>query len=173
MARKVIVAAKLRKTMEWTAIVAAVAFPVTFAGSSVFGTFTVNLDRRENFADITLRKALADDVKQPASLNPEALLAKPLFVSTRQPFKFEIPVPGVAAPGPIELPQLPHYRVGGVMISPQSSKVLLRVPNVDGGRWLSEGDLTPEGWSVASIKGNQVLLARGEQTIGFNLYESR
>jgi hypothetical protein len=162
----------MRRIAGWSAIAAAVIVPVTFAASAVFGTFTVDLDRRESFADLNYRKALVRDLQGSAAPQPDALLAKPLFVASRLPFKSEAPPVQAALPAPVEMVAAPAYRIGGVMITPQSRKVLLRSPDVAATQWLSEGDVTAQGWTVSSIEVNRVAIARGEQRVAFDLYAS-
>jgi hypothetical protein len=171
MARQLRGSMRMRKAVGLTAIAAAVIVPVTFAASAVFGTFTVDLDRRESFADLAYRKALVRDLHGSAAPQPNALLAKPLFVASRLPFTPEPPpAVQVAAPAPVEMAAAPTYRIGGVMITPQSRKVLLRSPDIAATQWLSEGDVTAQGWTVSSIEVNKVALARGDQRVAFDLY---
>jgi hypothetical protein len=163
----------MRRAAGWIAIAAAVIVPVTFAASAVFGTFTVDLDRRENFADLNYRKALVRDLQGSAAPQPNALLAKPLFVAGRLPFKAEPPTVQAALPAAVEVVvAAPTYRIGGVMITPQSRKVLLRSPDIADTQWLSEGDVTAQGWTVSSIEENRVAIARGGQRVAFDLYTS-
>lgn len=164
---------RLRRAAGPAATAAAVIIPVTLAGSSVFGTFTVDLDRREGLADLSRRKALVESLQQPAGVTTDALLAKPLFLAARQPFRVEVQSAPAPAPAPIQVMPAPTYRIGGVMISPETRKVLLRGPDSPTGQWLAEGDITAQGWMVSSIAENKVSLARDRQSAVFDLYASR
>jgi hypothetical protein len=97
-----------------------------------------------------------------------------LFVATRLPSNGEMP-PQARPLLPVQAEDVtpPAYRVGGIMITARSRKVLLRTPELSGGQWLIEGDVTAQGWTVSSIDGNRVALARGTHRIAFELYASR
>jgi hypothetical protein len=112
------------------------------------------------------------DLQGSAAPQPNALLAKPLFVAGRLPFRAEPPAAQAALPAAVEVVAAPTYRIGGVMITPQSRKVLLRSPDIAATQWLSEGDVTAQGWTVSSIEVNRVAIARGEQRVAFDLYAS-
>jgi hypothetical protein len=174
MAGKLMDGLRLSKALGWSALAAAIMIPATFAGTAMFGTFDVDLERRENIADLKDRKALAKDLVGVPTRKPNALLTKPLFVATRLPFNGEMP-PQARPLLPVQAEDVtpPAYRVGGIMITARSRKVLLRTPELSGGQWLIEGDVTAQGWTVSSIDGNRVALARGTHRIAFELYASR
>jgi hypothetical protein len=174
MAGKLVTSIKLRKALGWAALAIGVITPAMLAGSAVFGTFNVDLERRENISDLSHRKALARDLVGNSAEKPNALLTKPLFVAGRMPIKIEAPPqPLIVSPVVAETVTPPSYRVGGVMIALHSRKVLLRTPELTGGQWLSEGEVTAQGWTVASIETNRVALARGAQRISLDLYTPR
>jgi hypothetical protein len=96
---------------------------------------------------------------------PNALLARPLFSpSRRQPVQaepiVETPAEVVSvAPAPEEPP--PSYIVGGLVVSAEVRKILLRREQREAAKWLSQGDMTGEGWTIVSIKPDGVVLERG------------
>jgi hypothetical protein len=99
------------------------------------------------------------------------LATRPLFSPLRQK-----PVPRVVAapppPPPVQRPAPPpppDYAIGGLVIAASVRKVLLRAPGRAGGKWLKEGEVTAEGWSVNKIESGNVVLAQGDRTIRFAL----
>ncbi|GEO17699.1 hypothetical protein MAE02_53950 [Microvirga aerophila] len=95
---------------------------------------------------------------------PDALVARPLFSpSRRQAAQIEpmveppVEVASVASP-PEEPP--PSYIVGGLIVSAEVRKILLRREQREAAKWLSQGDVTGEGWTVVSIKTDGAILER-------------
>ena len=99
------------------------------------------------------------------AFKPDALRVKPLFSPTRTPPDMatpeEEPVRPVEAepPPPIEVPP-PSYIVGGVVVAPSMRKTLLRTEQREKGRWVSQGEMTAEGWKVSSVERDTVVLER-------------
>lgn len=99
------------------------------------------------------------------SLGPRAEFAetidRPLFMSTRRP-----PVPGLVEPEPDEEPPpappatLPGFALRGVVISPEERFALLQVAGAAELRKVNVGEQV-DGWEVASIGPNRVVLKQG------------
>jgi len=96
---------------------------------------------------------------------PDALVARPLFsASRRQPVQPEPvveppPNPISSAPPPEEPP--PSYIVGGLIVSDGVRKILLKREQREAAKWLSQGEMTGEGWTIVSIKTDGAILERG------------
>ena len=96
---------------------------------------------------------------------PDALIVRPLFSpGRRQAAQIEpimeppAEVASVASP-PEELP--PSYIVGGLIVSAEVRKILLRREQREAVKWLSQGDMTGDGWTVVSIETDGAILKRG------------
>jgi hypothetical protein len=96
---------------------------------------------------------------------PDALIVRPLFSpGRRQAAQIEpimeppAEVASVASP-PEEL--RPSYIVGGLIVSAEVRKILLRREQREAVKWLSQGDMTGDGWTVVSIKTDGAILKRG------------
>lgn len=89
-----------------------------------------------------------------------ATVARPLFSPTRQPeLPPPAPVAAAAAPLPAPAAPVPPGTLLGILISPQGSAAILRLP---GGRseTVSEGG-SVEGWLVRQVSPDRVLLSSG------------
>ena len=64
----------------------------------------------------------------------------------------------------------PSYIVGGVVISNDLRKTLLRREPREAGRWMTEGQTTQEGWRISSVRPDGITLSRGDREIGFALH---
>jgi hypothetical protein len=62
-------------------------------------------------------------------------------------------------PAPPQVPP-PSYIVGGIVITPTARKTLLRTQPREPGRWVGQGEMTAEGWTVSSVEREAVLLDR-------------
>jgi hypothetical protein len=51
-------------------------------------------------------------------------------------------------------------------------KTLLRQEPHGPGRWLSQGETTPDGWVIESIRPDGVTIVRGTREIAFTLHGS-
>jgi hypothetical protein len=153
--------------------IAAAAGSLHFAWAGIFGPLPVRADViRTETAPAVLAVLRAGD---PPPFEPAALVARPLFSPSRSP---PVPTPASvvpeAPPAPVlavslEQPPDPAYVVGGVVISPAFRKVLLRAEGWAKGRWLREGESTPEGWTVSQISAAKVILARAKRELSLPL----
>jgi hypothetical protein len=96
---------------------------------------------------------------------PDALVTRPLFsASRRQPVQpepvVEPPVEAASVASSPEEPP-PSYIVGGVIVSAGVRKILLRREQREAAKWLSQGEMTGEGWTIVSIKTDGAVLERG------------
>lgn len=94
---------------------------------------------------------------------PDALIARPLFSSSRRPKAPAEPVPEPVEAMPAAPPEVPPpaYIIDGVIISDNIRKILLRRERREPGQWVSEGEKTREGWTVVSINANATVLKQG------------
>jgi hypothetical protein len=95
----------------------------------------------------------------------DALLARPVFSPTRSAQRAAPPpepVDVVAEEPPPAPPQVqpPSYIVGGIVITPTARRTLLRTQPREPGRWVGQGEMTAEGWTVSSVEREAVLLDR-------------
>jgi hypothetical protein len=165
-------AAGLRLTALLVASVAAAA-SLHLAWTGIFGPLPVRAEIvRTETAPAVLAVLQAGD---PPPFEPAALVERPLFSPTRTdpkppatPVVVETPAAPVLAASLQEAPD-PAFVVGGVVISPAFRKVLLRGEGWAKGRWLREGESTPEGWTVSKISAAKVTLSRGKRELSFPL----
>jgi hypothetical protein len=102
---------------------------------------------------------------------PEALVARPVFSATRRPRGEIEPVPEPEAPEPAAPPHPPappSYLVDGVMVFAETRKILLRRQPREPGQWLSQGDTTQEGWTILSIRADEIVLEQGGQSVAMS-----
>jgi hypothetical protein len=105
------------------------------------------------------------------AFTPESLIARPVFSATRRPreeiapaLEAEAPEPA-AAPAP---PAPPSYLVDGVMVFAETRKILLRRQPREPGQWLSQGDTTQEGWTILSIRADEIVLEQGGRSVAMS-----
>ena len=102
------------------------------------------------------------------AFTPEALIGRPLFAPNRRPREEIEPLPEPevaesAAPPPPPAP--PPYLVDGVMVFAETRKILLRNQPREQGQWLSQGDTTQDGWTIVSIRADEIVLQQGERSV--------
>ena len=105
------------------------------------------------------------------AFTPEALIARPLFAPNRKPREEMEPVaePEVAesaAPPPPAAP--PSYLVDGVMVFADTRKILLRHQPREPGQWLSQGDTTRDGWTIVSIRADEIVLEQDGRSVAMS-----
>jgi len=99
------------------------------------------------------------------------LLEKPLFLESRiRPTQQQTPPLAQAAAEPNDNTAMPNYVVGGIVIAPPTRKALLRAPNNKSGRWLDEGQTTPDGWTIQSVAADSVVLTNGPRRFVVYIY---
>jgi hypothetical protein len=96
---------------------------------------------------------------------PDALIVRPLFSPSRRQAPqiepmVEPPAEVASVASPPEAPP-PSYIVGGLIVSAEVRKILLRREQREAVKWLSQGDMTGDGWTVVSIKTDGAILVRG------------
>jgi hypothetical protein len=142
------------------------AWSVEFARASLLDPLDLAHEAGRGGREPGLQLAALAGSDSPA-YEPGLLVTKPLFSPSRTP-----PAPPVAAPPPepeppppvrVEERPPPRYIVGGVIVSPALRKTLLRKQKREPGQWLSQGEKTREGWTVATISPDEVILTRGER----------
>jgi hypothetical protein len=93
-----------------------------------------------------------------------ALLARPVFSPSRsRPIESSGEIaapPPPPPPGRQEPLAAPSYVVGGVIVAPGIRKTLLRQDGGEAGAWLRHGESTPDGWTVAFIAPDRVVVER-------------
>jgi hypothetical protein len=111
----------------------------------------------------------------PPLFAPAALVERPLFSPTRtdpKPPPTPVVVEAAVAPIPaasVEQTPDPNLVIVGVVISPGLRKVLLRGEGWPKGRWLRDGESTPEGWTVSKISAEKVVLSRAKRELSLPL----
>jgi hypothetical protein len=102
------------------------------------------------------------------TFTPGVLIARPLFSPNRKP-RGQIeptPEPEVAEPAaPPPPPAPPSYLVDGVMVFAETRKILLRHQPREPGQWLSQGDTTRDGWTIVSIRADEIVLEQGGRSV--------
>ena len=104
-----------------------------------------------------------------APFRATALASKPLFMPGRAPPAAPAPPPPptvVSRPEPPPPPP-PAYVVSGIVISAGIRRVLLRTDPASG-QWLSQGQVTKEGWTVAVVEPDTVILRHGKRELALS-----
>jgi hypothetical protein len=149
------------------ALVALSSGSVHLAWGSVADTFIV--DKTGHEPSVMAPMLAAFQSNQDTGFTPDALIIRPLFSASRRPRARVEPVPEPPpqvvsiAPPPEEPP--PVYIVGGVIVSSGIRKILLRREPREPAKWLNQGEMTGEGWTIASIRADAVVLERGGREV--------
>jgi hypothetical protein len=102
----------------------------------------------------------------------DMLASRPLFVPSRTPATIEPPPAPVTseavAPGPEPEPVLPDYKIAGVFLSRGERRALLRTASQPA-QWISQGEVTKEGWTVVAVSAEKAILRRREQEISLSM----
>jgi hypothetical protein len=160
-------ATSLIKSVALCGLVAISSGSVHLAWGSVSDTVTTEQTEQAGAGPLPMLAALQQS--EEIAFAPDALVARPLFSATRRPRATVDPVveptPEIVsiAPPPEEPP--PVYIVGGVIVSTGVRKILLRRELREPAKWLSQGEMTGEGWTIASIRSDGVVLKRGEREV--------
>jgi hypothetical protein len=153
-------------TMALIGLAGLAVLSVEFARASLLDPLEVSREAGRGGREPGLQLAALAGSDSPA-YEPGLLVTKPLFSPSRTP-----PGPPVAAapepepePAPVVVEEQPppRYIVGGVIVSPALRKTLLRKQPREPGQWLSQGEKTRDGWTVATISPGEVILTRGER----------
>jgi hypothetical protein len=107
--------------------------------------------------------------KPDAAFQATVLASKPLFMPSRAPPAAIAPPPPpavVSRPEPPPPPP-PAYLVSGIVISAGIRRVLLRTDPASG-QWLSQGEVTKEGWTVAVVEPDTVILRHGKRELALS-----
>jgi len=110
------------------------------------------------------------------AFSPDALVTRPLFSPDRKSRIKVEPVPEPQTfepPAPPLPPAPPSYLVDGIMVSGEIRKTLLRRRPREPGQWLNQGDTTQEGWTIASIKADGIVLEQGGRAVAMSLRAAR
>lgn len=113
--------------------------------------------------------AVQGEPDEPNVVRPDQLIARPLFSETRSPPVLAAapePAPVIASSPPEE--GLPAYRLAGVVLSASVRKTLLRSAGRSG-QWMSQGERTSDGWSIATIGEDAVVLVRGDRAVTLSM----
>jgi hypothetical protein len=164
-----------RASMLHWAVLGILAVPalgaVAFAWSTVTDPIAIASSRQINrTAPASILAALQPNGS--AAFAPETLASRPLFSPSRRQHVEPPPEPEparVEEPAPVLTVPPPAYIIGGVMVAPDVRKTLLRREPREPGRWLSQGEITPDGWTVVSVRADGVVLGQGGQEVAMPL----
>lgn len=101
----------------------------------------------------------------------DMLASRPFFVPSRTPARVEPPPPAISeavAPEPEPEPVVPDYKIAGVFLSRGERRALLRTASQPA-QWISQGEVTREGWTVVAVSAEKAVLRRGEQEISLSM----
>ena len=137
---------------------------VQFAWAAAFHPIPEHAPVRKAAPSLT---AAALQLPEGRPFEPDALLNRPVFSPTRTRS-----LPIVTPPAPDQSVQAetpppppaivpPTYLVGGVIVARGKHRALLRTEKREKGRWFAQGETTAEGWRLASVEPNAMVLERG------------
>lgn len=156
--------------LGWAAVISLTGISAAFLSWSLLRPIAVNADP-PGLAAALPDQPVPDLSGQPPE-QPKNLLARPVFLPSRTIAMAAPPPPPAVAPAAevVDTTPDPDYSIGGVIITPQIRKTLLRANGGERGQWLSEGELI-QGWTISSINSDRVLFARGTRRYTIELYK--
>jgi hypothetical protein len=160
--------------LHWTALCTLAVLALGagyFAWSTVTDPLVIASSRQINrTAPVSILAALQPS--GPAALAPDTLATRPLFSPSRRRHVEPPPEPEparVEEPAPVSTVPPPTYIIGGVIVAPDVRKTLLRREPREPGRWLSQGEITQDGWTIVSVRADGIVLGQGGQEIAMPL----
>lgn len=151
-------------------LVATSVIAVNFAWRSIAEPLEPSAGSRITKSATATKKPVVQIVEE-APFQFENLIARPLFSPERRPpIPVEVRAP-VATPVASPVVEVaPSYSVGGIIVSPDLNKALLRTQRREAGFWFALGERTEDGWAVSSIEPSRVVLTRGDRKMTLPLY---
>ncbi len=135
---------------------------IQFAWAAAFQPIHTTASARKMAPGITVA---ALQLVSETPFEPDALLSRPLFSPTRArpnppPAPSEPEQSVSVEPPPAPELEPPTYLVSGIVVGPAVHRTLLRTQTHEKGRWFEKGETTAEGWRIASVERQAVVLER-------------